>query len=88
MWKTLSIMWIKWKRSEWWSSSPHFFGTDDPSSYYRPAPQHAARNHPWSDQVSGRKNKFIAALKPCLAFLPILCTLGGIVDYNEARGLL
>src|SRR5215469_7847464 len=34
------------------------------------------------------EQKIIAALKPRPAFLPILRMLGGIVEYDEARGLL
>jgi Protein of unknown function (DUF4232) len=34
LWKTLSVMWIRRKRSEWWSSSPHFYRTDTPSSQH------------------------------------------------------
>ena len=34
MWKTLLVMWISRKRSECWSSSAHFYGTDIQSSQY------------------------------------------------------
>src|SRR5215469_16545333 len=34
------------------------------------------------------EQKIIAALKPRPAFLPILRMLNGIVEYDEARGLL
>ncbi len=29
VWKTLPMMWIRRKRAEWWSSSAHFYGTDN-----------------------------------------------------------
>jgi hypothetical protein len=35
VWKTLPVIWIRRKRSEWWSSSAHFYGTDIQSSQHR-----------------------------------------------------